>query len=143
MTVTQTDPRPHMTAILAALNTALSPNAAYALDGVPGTKQNAKESERVKSLPNIYAEVNLAPRSTPAIGLVPRERRGAWRVTTVCVGRSINEAFWAMDRVDRALRNQFLVIDGERVGPFVRETIREPEWDNVRWSSLITWTYST
>lgn len=143
MTVTQTDARPHEAAIVAALNAKLSPQVAYPLDGVPGTKQNSDASESAKPLPGMYAEVNIAPRYTPPVGAVPRETRGGWRAITICVGRTRNEAFWVMDRVTQALRSQYLLVQGERVGPLVRESAREPEWDNVRWSAPLIWIYST
>lgn len=142
MSATQTDPRPHLSAIVAALNVTLAPNKAYPLDAIPGTSQNAVVGERTKPLPNMYVEVGLEPRYVPPAGMVPRSSRGSWRIATVCVGRSINEVGWVVGRVEDALRNQHLVVEGERIGPVVRESATRPEWDDIRWSSLILWRYS-
>ena len=142
VSASQTDPRPHFEAAKTTLDIALSPHKAYRLDSIPGTAQNPIDTERNKPLPKIYVELGVEPRYVPPAGAVPRSRRGGWRLTTRYAGSTYNEALWAMSRIEHGLRNRHLLVEGERVGPVIRESGQQPEWDNVRYTGLLVWTYS-
>jgi hypothetical protein len=145
MTVTQVDPRPHFAAIQALLNAALSPNAAYAPDKVPGSEQNADAEERLLDLPDIYAELDVQPRFVPARGMTPRSSRGGWRVATLYVGATYNECLWAIAHGDAALRNTQITVADELVGPLIFESAQQPRWSKeaLRWFARVSWSYST
>lgn len=139
MTATQVDPRPHFTAVNTLLNTVLAPNFAYAIDKIPGTSQNATEAERTMPLPNIYAELGVEPRYVPPTGVVQASRRGGWRITVRCVGRTVNECSWVIDKVNTALRNGRYLVDGDPVRTSF-ESGQQPEWDDRRYAALLTFT---
>lgn len=135
------DDRPHMTAILAALNAELAPDReAYARGKVPGLDGN-NDGDQVE--PAIYAIVDLVRRGgNPALRNVRTDRR-SHRVTVRGVGRSVSEAQWALARASDALEGAALTISGARTTPLVFESGVAVAPDKGRYSGSLTWTYGT
>lgn len=129
-----TDERPHAAALLAALNTALSPRAAYTRGKVPGLDNNAGTE------PAIYAIVDLERRNnTPTLRAGRTVRRG-WRVTVRGVGRTVDEARWALARASVALEGAQVDV-GTPTTPLLFETADQVAPDEGRYSGAITYTY--
>lgn len=117
-------------AVRAALEAPLGAWSAYDYDDLPAT------------LPNLYALVTVSRR----FGVLARfcagqpQARG-WRLTTMGVGRTVDEARWVLDRVAEGIEGQALTVDG-RTSTRVRFESQQPvEEDEGRYSGTITWTY--
>lgn len=132
------DDRPHMAAIIAALNVELAPDReAYARGKVPGLDGNDDPE------PAIYAIVDLVRRGgSPALRNVRTDRR-SHRVTVRGVGRSVSEAQWALAKAGDALEGATLTISGARTTPLVFESGVAVAPDRGRFSGSLTWTYGT
>lgn len=142
---TQIDPRVHTAAVKAALNSTLGsvnpvPSSgplgkALDYDEVPGA--NGKGG----TLPHIYVVVSVERRAgAPLRGTATTGRTG-WRISARCVGRTVDEALWAMFKVATALNEVRLTIDGLPTTPVQFEADQTPEWDSGRYSALARYTY--
>lgn len=129
-----TDERPHAAAILAALNTALDPRVAYTRGKVPGLDNNAGTE------PAIYAIVDLERRNHAPTLRAGRTVRRGWRVSVRGVGRTVDEARWALARVSTALEGATLPV-GVGTSPLLFETADEVAPDGGRYSGAVTYTY--
>lgn len=121
--------RAHSTAIRAFLETPLGQWSAYDYDDAPAT------------LPAIYALITVTRR----FGGEPRNdgRRPltGWRLTTLAVGRSVDEARIARDWLHAALNEKRIPALSTSLVEFESENPIEP--DDGRYSGVTVWTYST
>jgi hypothetical protein len=130
------DQRVHAVAVKAALNTALTGDAAaYDYDEVPGSNGNAG------TLPNIYVALSVERRAGAPLRSTASTGRTGWRVAARCVGRSVNECRWAVNKVAVALNEKALTIGGDVTTPVQFESDQAPELDDGRYSALALYTY--
>lgn len=136
------DARPHAAAIKVALKAALNSVHAYDYDEVPGSAQNANAEERRKPLPNIFAviSVELIPSSNQRLTGQSAVRR--WIVSVRSLGRTIDEARWAMAKTTSALYEKRLTVEGVTTSPIQSQPGQAPEWDDGRFVGLMVFTYS-
>jgi hypothetical protein len=149
------DNRPHAEAIKAAITAQLGTKVvdgetvplwqAYDYDEVPGGADTADANVRAQPLPHIYVVVAVERRFAPA-QRPTGAGRSSWRVTAVPVGRTVDEARWAMLRDERALDEARLVIadsDTEHTtSPLTLELASQPEPDDGRFSGRVQYTYA-
>lgn len=130
------DARPHAEAIKAALKTALNSEHAYDYDEAPGSNDNPG------TLPNIFVlvSVELLPSSSPRMAGRTTVRR--WIATVRGVGRTVDEARWAMWRASVALHEQSLTVEDRTTTPLQFEPGDAPKPDDGRYSGLHTFTYA-
>lgn len=129
------DERPHATAILAALNTELSPRTAYTRGKVPGLDNNAGTE------PAIYAILDLERRDGGPSMRAGRTLRRSWRVTVRGVGSTVDEARWALARASTALEGVQLSVSGSYTTPLDFEAGEGVAKDGTRYSGSLTYTY--
>lgn len=129
------DERPHATAVLALLDTALSPRDAYVRGTVPGLDDNDGTE------PVIYAIVDLERRNHAPTLRAGRTIRRGWRVSVRGVGRTTDEARWTLARASAALDGATLLIAGEPTSPLLFETADQVAPDEGRYSGSVTYTY--
>ena len=135
--MTTTDSRPHATAVRAAVTASLAPSwTAYDYGKVPGSDGNAG------SLPSIYALVSVERRYNPNLRLSAQAGQAGWRIAVRVVGRTADEARWAMARTADALNEKRLTIAGRSTTPIQFESEQTPELDNGRYSALALYTYA-
>lgn len=120
--------RSHASAWRTALDSQLGDWSAYDYDDVPET------------LPSIYVLITVERRYGGDPRLCGRKALKGWRMTTRAVGRTVDEARWARERV-AALEYSRVAISGASPLEFEDETTIEADAD--RFSGLTTWTYST
>lgn len=127
-----TDARPHSTAIRTAIDAAMVGGdwKAYDLDDVP------------KPLPHIYVVVHIERRYNPSLRLSAQASFAGWRVSLRCVGRTVDEVRWVMNRVATALNEKVLTVSGEPTTPIQFENDESPELDDGRYSALARYTYA-
>lgn len=138
------DPRPHHTAVKAVLSAALGEHDAYDYDEVPGSPQAPTPALREADVPDLFALVAVerryvAPRrSTSQVG------RSGWRLSVLCVGRTVRESQHVIDRVQDVLDESVLTIDGNATTPLHYEpaSSSSPRADNGRFSAEIVYTYA-
>lgn len=136
MSTTTLDERLHVAAIKAAIKAQFGPNNVYDYGTVPGADGNAG------TLPNIFALVSLERRYNPNLTLAARASANGWRLSVRVVGRTMDEARWALLKVATALNEQRLTIDGRATTPLQYESPRPPELDDGRFSGLASYTYA-
>jgi hypothetical protein len=128
------DERPHADALLAALDTELDPRAAYSRGKVPGLDGNAGPE------PAIYVILDLERRDGGPTMRAGRTLRRSWRATIRGVGRTVDEARWALSRASEIEGVQF-VIDDLTTTPLAFESAEGVAPDDKRYSGSITYTY--
>lgn len=106
----------------------------YDYGKVPGANGNQG------TLPAIYVLITVERRYVAPMR-AGRAGRSAWRVTCRYVGRTVDEARWAANRVTLALDEVELQIGGRRSTPITHESTTTVEPDEGRFSGLSTWTY--
>lgn len=136
MTTVLVDARPHATAVITAVSTALGPNDAYDLDDVPG------ENGNVGVLPDIYVVVYVERRYNPNLRSSAQAGSAGWRISARSVGRSVGECRWAMNKVAAALNEAVLTISGVKTSRIQFENDEPPALDGGRYSALSRWTYA-
>lgn len=135
--MTVLDARLHAAAVRTAITAALAPSwTAYDYGKVPGADGNTG------TLPNIFCLVSVERRFNSNLRLSAQAGTGGWRVSVRCLGRTVDEARWAMDRVTRALNEARLLIDGRATTPIQFESDQAPAFDDGRYSGLSSWTYA-
>lgn len=129
------DSREHASAVKAALTAELDEWDAYDYDELPGSNGNAG------TLPAIFVLVAVERRYNP---LLRSARAGAtgWRVSVRCVGRTIDEARWAMYHAGLALNEQVLTVDGSPTTRLQFESDEAPAPDDGRYSGRAFYTYT-
>lgn len=117
-------------AIRAALEVPLGKWSAYDYDDVPTT------------LPNLYALTTVSKRAGAPIYFSGGKAVHGYRLTTLAVGRTIEEARWVRDHIAGAIEDRAFTIGG-RVTTRVRLETEQPiEPDDGRYSGLTSWTYA-
>lgn len=137
------DERVHRDVIVALIAAELGPEAVdgdgkpviYDYGKVPGADGNDGD------LPPIYLLLTVGRRPVPAFR-AGRAGVSGWRTTVRGVGRTVDEARWALHRATIALDEQNLLIGGKTSTPVTYETSQEVEPDSGRHSGLIAWTYA-
>lgn len=124
------DHRLHAAAARAAVTDELGDWQAYEYGKVP------------ESLPHIYALVSVERRFTPSTRMSGYSGRSAWRLSVRTVGRSPDEARWAMARATAALDEQRLTISGAPSSLLQFESSTDAEPDEGRYSALTQWIYT-
>ena len=107
----------------------------YAYGQVPGLDNNPGV------VPGIHALLVIERRYAPPALMVARAGTSGWRVTVRGVGRTVDEARWAMNAATRALEGRRLSIEGVMSTPLTLEVAQMVEPDDGRFSGLATWTY--
>jgi hypothetical protein len=120
----------HAEAIRSALEVPLGKWSAYDYDDVP------------EVLPNLYALVTVSKRFGAPIGFAGGKPVNGYRLTTLAVGRTVEEARWIRDLVAGAIEDQKLTIDGLSTTRVRLETEQPIEPDDGRYSGLTAWTYA-
>lgn len=129
------DPRPHHTAVKAALAPAVHEQV-FNYDQVPGSPLHADET-----LPDLFALVAVERRLVyPRRAGLPG--RSSWRLSVRYVGRTVLEALWVLDRVQDALDETRLTVMGSTSTPLLFESSASPQWDDGRYSAEAVWTYT-
>lgn len=135
-----TDERKHDAAIRPLLAARLGDEAngdsrVYAYGEVPGMDRNPGV------IPDIYVLLTIERRYAPPVRMVGRPSRSGWRVTCRGVGRTVNEARWAMNASTNALEDLRLQIADATSTPLTLEVAQLVEPDDGRFSGLVTYTY--
>lgn len=128
------DARPLTEAIRAAIQYFEDDLPVYDYGRVPGADGNAG------TLPNIYALLSVERRGNPQIRASARTTRTGWRFTVRVVGRTTNEARWALAKVAGAVNEAVLVVGDEQTTPIQFERDQAPELDEGRHAALSSWT---
>lgn len=137
MTTVLIDARPHVVAVKAAIETQLGAAAdVYDYGKVPGADGNAG------TLPNIYVLLTVERRFNPLQRSTAQAGAAGWRITARGVGRTADEARWAMFKVATALTEVRLTVAGAPTSPIRFESEQNPELDNGRHSGLSLYTYT-
>lgn len=136
MSTVTLDSRPHIAAIRAAIKAEIGPNNVYEYGQVPGADGNAG------TLPNIFVLVAIERRYNPTLNLAAKAGATGWRVSARAVGRTVDEARWALFKVATALNEQRLTIEGRATTPLQFESDRTPEKDDGRFSGVAMYTYA-
>lgn len=108
---------------------------------VPGDENHPVEAEREKSPPAIYVLLTIERRYVGP-RRAGRAGRSGWRVLARYVGRTVDEARWALDKVTDAIEEQRLDIAGQTSTPVTHETSTAIEPDGGRFSGLTAFTYA-
>lgn len=103
--------------------------SAYDYDDVPAT------------LPPIYAQVTVSRRFGGEPRGCGRRPIVGWRLTTLAVGRTVDEARQARDWIHAALNEQRIASLGTSLIELESETAIQS--DDGRYSGVTNWTYST
>lgn len=113
-----------------ALDLSLGKWAAYDYDDVPDPA------------PNLYALLTVSKRFGNDFRVSGGRARQGYRLTTLAVGRTVDEARWVRDRVAEAIADRTFTLDGKQT-TFVRlETEESIEFDDGRYSGLTAWVYA-
>lgn len=130
------DTRQHAAALTSAISSAIAPWAVYDYGKVPGADGNTG------TLPDIYALLTVERRAGVPLRVAATTGRTGWRASVRVVGRTVDEARWALMFVSAALNEQRLTIDGQTTTRIQSESEQAPGPDAGRQSALSTWTYA-
>lgn len=142
MSTTTLDERLHASALKAAIKARLGPRDAYDYGRVPGDKNNPDEDERDQSLPDIFVLVSVERTYNANVNMAAKAGTTGWRVEARSVGRTVDEARWAMAKVALALNEVSLVIAGRATTALQYESGRAPAPDDGLFSGTSQWTYN-
>lgn len=120
----------HAAAVRAALEVPLGQWSAYDYDDVPTV------------LPEMYVLISLSRRFGGQSRLDGTTALGGWRLTTLAVGHTIDEARFIRDASARALSNARLTVTGLLSTPVTFETEQPLVPDDGWYSGLTAWTYA-
>lgn len=141
------DERLHRTAVesLLAPKLGLDPitnaDRVYDYGGVPGDQNNPDEAQRTATPPAIYVLLSIERRYVGP-RRAGRAGRSGWRITVRYVGRTVDEARWALNQVTAAIDEVRLDIAGRRSTPVTHEDSRAIEVDDGRFSGITSWVYA-
>jgi hypothetical protein len=136
------DEREHSAALIEAISaalTAIRPDLGefvYDLGSVPGQDQNKG------TVPDLYVALQIERRFVPNPRLVQVPSRSSWRVATICVARTVDNARLAVLAVTNALDGQRLTVGGVTSTPIYLETSSPIIPDDGMFSAQPTWAYS-
>lgn len=129
-TISTIDARAHVTAVKAAITAQLGQWSAYGYDQVP-----------TGDLPNIFVTVAAERRSSPRARIGSQAELIGWRISATAVGRTVNEALWALSRIDDALDEVSLTIDAQTTTPCLFESGTSPKYGDGRYAGDVFYTY--
>lgn len=140
------DERPHIEAILAAINTNLPDNVrAYDFDDVPGDNDEPSGETPAVDLPRMFAKVDLQRRG----GEIPRPESHrtvstGWRVTVEAAGFNRDECAAVLNAVTEALEGRTVMVRGRRTTALDFESGDpiERAGDRRRYVATRVWTYT-
>ena len=128
------DSRPLTEAIRTAIEAQFGTWQVYDYGQVPGADGNAG------TLPDIYALLSVERRGNPQVRASARTTRTGWRFTVRVVGRTVNEARWALAKVAAAVNENQLNVGTDTTTPIQFERDQAPELDEGRYTALSSWT---
>jgi hypothetical protein len=128
------DTRDHAVALKTAISSVAFP--LYDYGKVPGADGNEG------LLPDIYGLLTVERRGGLPLRRAATTGRTGWRTTVRVVGRTTDEARWALKQVSDALNEQTLTIAGLLTTPIQTESEQAPGPDDGRQSALSSWTYA-
>lgn len=128
------DARPVVEAIRTAIEAQLGGWQVYDYGQVPGADGNTG------ALPNIYALLSIERTPSSVRRMSAQRNVSGWRFTVRVVGRTVNEARWALAKVAVAVNEVTLIADGRQSTPIQHERDQAPELDEGRFSALSSWT---
>lgn len=150
VTTPEVDERLHAKAVAAAINAPLEATddettRCFEYSDVPGSDQVDDADARRAPLPDIFLLLAVERRySDPQRMGGAKAGRSSWRVTVEAVGRTVNEARWALLQATTALEEQRLTVGDHLTTALRFESATAIQPDNHRrQSGSITWTYST
>lgn len=128
------DTREHAVALKAAAGA--TDFTIYDYGKVPGADGNEG------TLPNIYGLLSVERRGGVPVRRAATTGRTGWRASLRVVGRTTDEARWALKQVSDGLNEQRLTIAGGTTTRIQSESEQAPGPDAGRQSALSTWTYA-
>lgn len=120
----------HASAVRAALDVPLGQWSAYDYDDVPTV------------LPEMYVLISLSRRFGGQSRLDGSTALGGWRLTTLAVGHTVDEARFIRDATAGALSNARLTVTGLLSSPIQFETEQPIAYDDGWFSGITAWTYA-
>lgn len=129
------DEKAHATVLRALLLEPLNQHV-YSHGQIPGADGNEG------SLPDIYVVLTVERRYAGAPRKSGSTTRSGWRVLVRGVGRTVNEARWALTQATEALEDVRIVIDDVASTRITFETSTPIAPDDGRQSGLVEWTYA-
>jgi hypothetical protein len=120
----------HVAAIRDTLTDALGQWSAYDYDDVPD------------KLPALYALVTVTKRAGAPVYMCGGKATTGYRLTTLAVGRTVDEARWVRDIIAATIEDQALDVAGTPSTRVRLESEQPIEPDDGRYSGLTTWTYA-
>jgi hypothetical protein len=135
-----TDERIHRNVIEPILRTALGVETGgvqrvYDYGKVPGFDGNAGPPPKIFALPTLERRY-VGPRRAGRAG------RSGWRLSVRYVGRTVDEARWALNEITVAIDERRLTIGGVTSTPVTHESTTDIAPDDGRYSGLTVWVYA-
>lgn len=130
------DSRPQAVAIKAAIKASFGPNDVYDYGQVPGADGNAG------TLPDIFALISLERTTNPTVNMAAKAGTTGWRVSVRVVGRTTDEARWALFKAATALNEAQLTIESRITTPLFLESEQTPTPDDGRFSGVAIYTFN-
>lgn len=135
-----TDERIHRDVIEPLLRAALGTEAGgaqrvYDYGEVPGADGNPGKLPNIFALPTLERRY-VAPRRGGLAG------RSGWRLAVRYVGRTVDEARWAQNRITLAIDERRLTIGDFTSSPVTHESTTDIAPDDGRYSGLTVWVYA-
>lgn len=87
------------------------------------------------ALPKIHAVISLVRRPGSLSRVSSGESTTGWYLSATCVGTSVREAMWAIDRVEE-LRGSRITVTGYDLTPLKYYNDTAPELDDGRYSGI-------
>lgn len=132
------DARPVAIAAKAALDITLAPKwKAWDYDELPEKAPDGK----ALPLPNIFALLSIERRFNETRILSGDDGLTGWRIAVRSLGRTVDEALWAMFKVATALDGQRLTINGALTPPIQFESDQAPTPDETRYGGISYYTF--
>jgi len=136
------DEREHSAALIAAISAALTAirsdlgEYVYDFGSVPGQDQNEG------TVPDLFVALQIERRFVTNPRMISVPSRSGWRVSTICVARTVNNTRLAVLAVANALDGQRLTVGGITSTPIYLETPSPIIPDDGMFSTQPTWAYS-
>ena len=94
------------------------------------------------TLPKLYARVTVSKRAGAPVYMSGGKAMRGYRLTTLAVGTTVDEARWVRDKIAATIEDRPVVIAGRETTRLRMETEQPIEPDDGRYSGLTTWTYA-
>lgn len=120
----------HVAAIRDTLTDALGQWSAYDYDDVPD------------KLPGLYALVTVTKRAGAPVYMCGGKAATGYRLTTLAVGRTVDEARWVRDIIAATFEDRITDVAGYETTRVRLESEQPIEPDDGRYSGLTSWTYA-